>query len=1317
MEGWNRKVRTLYTWSHLYLGFKVAQVRSRMLPEQQREQYWKERHSQFAHTMWSGIADLRGWWVKVGQFLSTRADLLPTEYVSELEKLQDMMPSSSFEIMKNIVESELGQPLDEVFAEFDERALASASIGQVHKAKLKDGAQVVVKIQHPDVDKLLTQDMKLLGQLSWAFGLLEKGLNFTAVLDEWQKQAALELDFRYEMQNQIRVFKAMERAGIRVIIPRCYPEYTTRKVMVMEFIDGFKVTDKVKLAEYGVDVDKLCCDITRSFAYQIHMDGLFNGDPHPGNIMVKIDEEGKAVPVLIDWGLVKEFTDRERLAFARCIVSVANFDVMGLMEAFQAMGFRFRRKTPMVRRKKKKGKIVEVEETVPIPVDPEIYMDAIGVLFSNNKQQGSEQQKAHLKDKDKKKMWAAAKTKGKADVQNLQESNPLDDWPKDIIFFLRVASLLHGLTVQLQAQVPFFQLLLARAEEAVIKSGVVPPAFAHLVVQSLTQEALATRLSPYQTLGLPTESNPRSLLEWKIQKHLMVASARGDLLGCQVSVWHKRNLIADVAVGRMGPYDARPVSGRTLFTAFSLTNILLITLLLYLVSGGKLKLSDCVSEWWDQFIRNGKRSISIEQILSHQSGVHGFLPSNLSLSQITSYKYMIKLIEDFAPVCRAGMCHHYPFYCCSWVFHEVLFRVTKLKPQKLLKSLCLREWKLTRLAKHIFFPIPQRVLNVFKQLETEENKADLLLKSMAQPCVEHKLIDFSEDPAVLHSMSMKEPKESSNLKVPGTSQPASSNTSRQGDVSSEEGSNSSGAESYEDEEGDQELFGSPERDEVVKCHTPSPTKHRYHDGGKTKFEIVLSDDEVQREINTTAVLDQVPVEAIQHSLKRNGMYADALESWNTGSTELLLNQRFKARMMTSNAEFQNSFSRSEPARSVSGTKSRRGLRALRTMLDNLPDEPQKRQKDSAVELLERLARCRRDLGIARMADDKSMRRAVRNANEPVEDTIEALKEMEALKASAEEKKWLDELEEARTAPHPLHDWDVVQARLSILSKYAGRVPSMREYVKQQEIATSKIAELMDKQTRAPENLTAIQLMRRRPHLMDPLLYDSKEVAPLDIPCANARVTARAMATLIHAVSRGHVMRLSLLKQACIPRTVDFSIEAHIGTGGLPPIFGLGYQLLPYCRRQQTLSASGALALAASPDRLWKSEQLKEPLPSQISFDGLPSYGLCEPNAFAQVVGKIQIPPPPPKPKAVQPRVSINFADPVDDRKRREVTRGFGFGTSDMNGNLAFSFPEEELSICVLVNDTVTGSTLAQEILQIVMESCSLELDNNITQQH
>lgn len=217
------------------------------MSDQQREAFWEQKHDHLAERMWSNIAELRGWWVKVGQFLSTRSDLLPVQYVHHLTKLQDMMPTSSYDVIKKIVEDELKRPISDIFESFEEKAIASASIGQVHKATLKGGTSVVVKVQHPGVDKKLSQDMMTLTQMTWAFGLLEKGLNFGPILVEWQKSAANELDFRIELGFQERARLAAIKSGIDVIIPICYSELTTKKVMVMEYCEGFKITDMEKL--------------------------------------------------------------------------------------------------------------------------------------------------------------------------------------------------------------------------------------------------------------------------------------------------------------------------------------------------------------------------------------------------------------------------------------------------------------------------------------------------------------------------------------------------------------------------------------------------------------------------------------------------------------------------------------------------------------------------------------------------------------------------------------------------------------------------------------------------------------------------------------------------------------------------------------------------------------------------------------------------------------------------------------------------------------------------------------------------------------
>eukprot|EP01068_Selenidium_serpulae_P002502 Selendium_serpulae@DN2496_c0_g1_i3.p1 len=204
-------------------------------------------------------------------------------------------------------------------------------------------------------------------------------MNIGPVLDEWQKQAEMELDFRMELKHQMRAHEAAGRSGIDYVVPQPFAELTTKRVMVMEFCEGFKVSDNNMWQQTGASKEQLVTKLCESFAYQILVDGLFNGDPHPGNILVQHDAAtGKTRPVLLDWGLVKAFDRTARLSFARMILCISSMNVMGMMDAIEDMGFKLKS---------------------DIPVDPELYMSALRLLFKDtDANSGSEAQQNKLKN-------------------------------------------------------------------------------------------------------------------------------------------------------------------------------------------------------------------------------------------------------------------------------------------------------------------------------------------------------------------------------------------------------------------------------------------------------------------------------------------------------------------------------------------------------------------------------------------------------------------------------------------------------------------------------------------------------------------------------------------------------------------------------------------------------------------------------------------------------------------------------------------------------------------------------------------------------
>ncbi|KYF49305.1 ABC1 family protein [Toxoplasma gondii ARI] len=664
MEQWNRKWRTLWCWSNVYVGWKVSQARARALPKEEQAEFWEQRHEHFANVIWENIKELRGWWVKVGQFMSTRSDLLPQQYIHHLVKLQDMMPTSDFASIRQTIADELGD-VDEIFERIDPVALASASIGQVHRAWLKDGSPVVVKVQHADVETLLSHDMQNLKQLSWAFGLLESGLNFAPILEEWQKAAAKELDFRYELAHQLRAYEGLRKSGIDVKIPKPYPEFTAKKVMVMEFVNGFKITDTEKLDAHNVDRRELMFKLCDSFAYQIHIDGLFNGDPHPGNILVEVDAAtGEATPIILDWGLVKEFDAKGQLAFAKLVYAVASMNVMGLMEAFEDMGFKFK-------------------EGAGAVIDPEVYMDALRIALRDGE---VEKEETEALKKSAGETLGAAQKAG-LNRQKLQEKNPLEDWPRDIIFFVRVASLLHGLCVQLNVHLPFLQIMVKRAQECLFERYVPPSPLIYV-----------------KRLGSQNTARPRTELEGRVHRLLRSLFQRGLVLGCQVAVVKDGALLVDACIGKMGPVDARPVTSDSLFCGYCVSKGILTTALLKLVSDGEVQLDDLVSNWWDGFIRYGKKNITIRQLLSHRAGLHRALPVNLTLSKLTDYAAMIGVIEDAAPATVPGLVGRYAYLTYGWAVSELVASVACTPVEDFILDKMLRPFGLEN---SIFLPVPE----------------------------------------------------------------------------------------------------------------------------------------------------------------------------------------------------------------------------------------------------------------------------------------------------------------------------------------------------------------------------------------------------------------------------------------------------------------------------------------------------------------------------------------------------------------------------------------------------------------------------------
>ena len=232
--------------------------------------------------------ELGGAFIKLGQLLSLRSDLIPKEYCDEFAKLQDNASSFSFDDAKGIIETELKHKIDEVFSHFEKEPIASASIGQVHKARLLNGTRVVIKVQRPEIKELMDADIDLLYHLA---DLLQnhveelKNYNLKDIVDEFKRYTLNELDYLKEGKNIDRFFKNFFNSET-VKIPKVHWDFTTKKVLVMSYIDGIPIDDKEGLRDWNCDEKIISENLANCFLKQVFEDGFFHADPHPANIFV-----------------------------------------------------------------------------------------------------------------------------------------------------------------------------------------------------------------------------------------------------------------------------------------------------------------------------------------------------------------------------------------------------------------------------------------------------------------------------------------------------------------------------------------------------------------------------------------------------------------------------------------------------------------------------------------------------------------------------------------------------------------------------------------------------------------------------------------------------------------------------------------------------------------------------------------------------------------------------------------------------------------------------------------------------------------------
>jgi predicted unusual protein kinase regulating ubiquinone biosynthesis (AarF/ABC1/UbiB family) len=274
--------------------------------------------------------------IKIGQSLSTRADLIPLEYVQELSQLQDNVPAfDSYEALA-VIETELGKPTTVLFKEIDLEPLASASLGQVHRAILHTGERVVVKVQRPSLEPLFNLDFEVLHRLvrfgnRWLPGI--KKYKLEGIYQEFFELLFNEIDYIHEGKNADR-FRQNFQNYAHIKVPKIYWQYTTKKVLTLEYLPGIKVDDRQTLQEKGVNVDRVIQLGICSYLKQLLQDGFFQSDPHPGNMAVTL----KGDLIFYDFGTMAELKTMARDQMIQTFFAVLRKDTNKIVETLVYMG-------------------------------------------------------------------------------------------------------------------------------------------------------------------------------------------------------------------------------------------------------------------------------------------------------------------------------------------------------------------------------------------------------------------------------------------------------------------------------------------------------------------------------------------------------------------------------------------------------------------------------------------------------------------------------------------------------------------------------------------------------------------------------------------------------------------------------------------------------------------------------------------------------------------------------------------------------------------------------------------------------------------
>ncbi|WMT45246.1 MAG: AarF/ABC1/UbiB kinase family protein [Cuniculiplasma divulgatum] len=325
--------------SEIRIFFKLYPVFRRYLKDRdeaksEEESTWSYRRERNGVKAVNAFISLGPTFIKLGQVLSARPDLLPREYIKSFEKLQDEVPPAPFAEVKPIIERNLG-PISDRFDSFNTEAISGASLGQVYRA-VYNGKEVAVKVNRPDVENILRRDLYIINRmLKLARGHVENFLYLSVmnVVSDFNSRIYDEVDYRKEASNAQRIRKNL-KGRENIVVPEIIPELSSKEVLTLEYVSGIKITDVEKLSATGIDLKNLAWRLDLTFMRMLLRDDIFHADPHPGNISVMPD--GRII--LYDFGMVGTLDSKTRFSLLSLYDGLVNTDPDAIMDALISMG-------------------------------------------------------------------------------------------------------------------------------------------------------------------------------------------------------------------------------------------------------------------------------------------------------------------------------------------------------------------------------------------------------------------------------------------------------------------------------------------------------------------------------------------------------------------------------------------------------------------------------------------------------------------------------------------------------------------------------------------------------------------------------------------------------------------------------------------------------------------------------------------------------------------------------------------------------------------------------------------------------------------